>query len=318
MPLCILRSYAESLLRATIALIVAVALALIPSRGNAAGGSEASTPESPGDAPQSPGDAPEGSDAGDAAPGTHGSPLSRTGGLSQQPFSDADARTGVSGDASGDAEDDADGEGADYGEDAPGSPLRTLSCLEGEGGNEADGARRGVQKRGFLKRHRFEISAMGGYYASDALSSTYMYGGALSFFPSEDFGLEVLVTRNPVQFRLEEPFSTFDQERHFTPGTAWNALAAMLWAPIHAKLRWTERGITHADLFIVAGAGRTLHESAQGLSFEAGFGLKVYLAHYVSLRLDARNFIVPQEVLGRGRITHNVAIMLGLSGWLPG
>ena len=60
--------------------------------------------------------------------------------------------------------------------------------------------------RDFLKRHRFEVSGIGGFYASDTLSSTYSYGGALAYFPSEDFGLEVLVTRSPVRFRLEEPF----------------------------------------------------------------------------------------------------------------
>src|SRR6185312_9041382 len=112
----------------------------------------------------------------------------------------------------------------------------------------------------------------------DALSSTYVYGGAVSFFPSEDFGVELLVTRNPVAFRLEEPFNSFDRERHFLPGVAWNTLLAMLWSPIHAKLRWSEHHITHADLLIVAGAGRTSHDSVQGVTFEAGLGLKIYLA----------------------------------------
>ena len=74
------------------------------------------------------------------------------------------------------------------------------------------GRRKGVQRRDFLKRHRFEVARLGGYYASDALSSTYSYGGAVAFYPSEDFGLELLVTRTPVKFRLEEPFSAFDKQ----------------------------------------------------------------------------------------------------------
>ena len=233
--------------------------------------------------------------------------------LPAQPFADSDQ--------AGDGDGDSDGEGGEAAEgddEAPGAPLRALSCLEGEGGNERDGARRGVQKRDFMKRRRFEVAALGGYYASDALSSTYVYGGAVSFFPSEDFGLELMVTRNPVAFRLEEPFNSFDRERHFQSGVAWNFLGAMLWSPVHAKLRWSERHITHADLFIVAGAGRTSHETAQGVTFQAGVGIKFYLARFVSLRFDVRDLMVPEEVLGRGRTTHNLATMFGVCGWVPG
>ena len=183
----------------------------------------------------------------------------------------------------------------------PGTSLRALSCLEGEGGNEKDGARRGVQKRDFLKKRRFELSGLGGYYASDALSSTYVYGAALSFFPSEDFGVEMMVTRNPVAFRLEEAFTSFDRERHFEGGVAWNFLGAMLWSPVHAKLRWSERRITHADLLLIAGAGHTAHESVQGMTFQVGGAVKLYLTRFISLRFDVRDLMVPQEVLGRGR-----------------
>jgi len=31
-----------------------------------------------------------------------------------------------------------------------------------------------------------------------------------------------------------------------------------------------------------------------------------------------RDFLLPQEVLGRGRITNNVTVLGGLSLWLPG
>jgi hypothetical protein len=117
-----------------------------------------------------------------------------------------------------------EGGGEDEGE--PESGLHALACLEGE---TADGKRKGVQRRDFLKRHRFELAAVGGYYASDALSSTYSYGGAVAFYPSEDFGVELLVTRTPIKFRLEEPFNAFDQERHFTPSAAFQGIASLLW-----------------------------------------------------------------------------------------
>jgi outer membrane beta-barrel protein len=193
------------------------------------------------------------------------------------------------------------------------SGLHALACLEGD---SADGKRKGVQRRDFLKKHRFEIAAVGGYYASDALSSTYSYGGAVAFYPSEDFGLEVLVTRTPIKFRLEEPFNAFDQERHFTPSAAMQGIASLLWSPIHAKFKFTDATIVHGDIFALAGAGRTFHESVLGLTWEAGLGLKLYFSRFLTFRLEVRDFLIPQEVLGRGRSTNNITILGGLSLWL--
>ena len=198
-------------------------------------------------------------------------------------------------------------------EEEPEGSLHALACLEGE---TADGKRKGVQRRDFLKKHRFELAAVGGYYASDALSSTYSYGGALAYYPSEDFGLELLVTYTPIKFRLEEPFNAFDQERHFQPSSALQGIASLLWSPIHAKFKFTEATIIHGDIFALAGAGRTFHESVQGLTWEAGLGLKLYFSRFVTFRMEVRDFLIPQEVLGRGRSTNNLAILGGFSLWL--
>jgi len=227
-----------------------------------------------------------------------------------QDTADSDDEAPSSAESDSDAETGADDE--DAGE-SPESSLHALTCLEGDA---TGGRRKGVQRRDFLKKHRFELSALGGYYASDALSSTYSYGGALSFYPSEDFGLEVLVTRSPVQFRLEEPFGGFTLERHFIPSAAFQGIASMMWSPIHAKFKWSEQTIVHGDVFAIAGAGRTFHESVMGLTWEAGAGLKLYFSKHFAFRLDVRDFLLPQEVLGRGRITNNLTALGGLSFWL--
>jgi outer membrane beta-barrel protein len=195
----------------------------------------------------------------------------------------------------------------------PESSLHALTCLEGDA---TGGRRKGVQRRDFLKRHRFELSGVGGFYASDALSSTYIYGGALAFYPSEDFGVEALVTRSPVQFRLEEPYQSFTLENHFVASDAWQGIFSMLWSPIHAKFKFTESTIIHGDVFAVAGAGRTFHETVLGLTWEAGAGFKLYLAKYVAFRFDVRDFLLPQEVLGRDRITNNLTALGGFSVWV--
>jgi outer membrane beta-barrel protein len=201
------------------------------------------------------------------------------------------------------------------GVEEPAAPTAArVSCLEEV---SDDGYRRkGVQTRDFLKRLKLEISGVGGFYASDVLSSTYTYGGALAFFPAEDLGLELMVTRAKVEFRLEEPFTSFDRTRRFEPGNAWQAMGALLFSPFHAKFKMNETTIFHGDLFLVAGGGRTFHDSVQGLTWQAGLGMRLYLFSRVSLRIDLRDLVLPQEVLGRGRITNNITVLGGLCLWL--
>jgi outer membrane beta-barrel protein len=203
---------------------------------------------------------------------------------------------------------------ADEASDEPVPPTR-ISCLD-DASPEGE-PRKGVQRRPFLKRLRVEIAGVGGLWASDVLSSTYVYGGAVAFYPSEDFGVEALVTRSPVAFRLEQPFTAFDHEQRFIDTVAWQAIASLLYAPFHAKLKLTEDGIVAGDGFLIAGAGRTFDESVQGVTWELGAGLKVYAWSHVSIRFDVRDFILPQEILGRGRVTHNLSVLGGLSVWVP-
>ncbi len=211
------------------------------------------------------------------------------------PFQEGGAANGAAtddDDAPAANDDQNDDQGDDDEGPGPESSLHALTCLDGDA---TGGRRKGVQRRDFLKKHRFELSGVGGFYASDALSSTYSYGGALAFFPSEDFGLEVLVTRSPIQFRLEDSYDSFSKETHFQPSIAWQGIFSMMWSPIHAKFKFTEQTIIHGDLFAVAGAGRTFDDSVLGLTWEAGVGMKLYLAKYVSFRLDVRDFLLPQE-----------------------
>lgn len=189
-----------------------------------------------------------------------------------------------------------------------------VSCLEDA--SEEGYQRKGVQKRDFLKRRRFEVAALGGLYASDAMSSTYTFGGAVAFYPSEDFGIEALVNYTPVEFRLERPFNSFDGRQRFHGGHALQAMGALLFSPVHAKFKATEETIIHGDLFLTAGAGRTFHDSVQGLSWQAGGGFKLYLGRFLAFRFDVRDFMLPQEILGRGRMTHNLTILGGISFWL--
>ena len=156
------------------------------------------------------------------------------------------------------------------------------------------------------------MAGVGGFYASDALSSTYSYGGAVAFYPSEDFGLEVLVTRTPVKFRLEEPFNAFDSRAALPArrGLAGDRVAAVVADPRQVQVHRSD----HHPRRHLRDRGRRpdVSRSVLGLTWEAGVGLKLYFSRFVTFRLDVRDFLMPQEVLGRGRTTNNITILAGL------
>lgn len=192
------------------------------------------------------------------------------------------------------------------------------SCLDNDDELGALGRRKGVQKRDFLKRLRFELSAWGGFWASDLMSTSYDYGGALAFYPGEDFGFEASLLVTPMSLGIEKPLTQFFSGEVLRPSLAFVVVGDVLWSPIHLKLRVSEHAIAHGDVVFALGAGDTLNQTVQGVTFDVGLGLKLYVNRFFSVRFDLRDYLMIQEAVGVERVTNNLVGLFGLSLWLPG
>ena len=191
-------------------------------------------------------------------------------------------------------------------------------CLDPDAELGAAGRRKGVQKRDFLKRLRLEMSAWGGFFASDLLSTSYDYGGALAFYPGEDFGFEASLVVTPFDLAVERPLTQFFAGQTFTKSTAFVVVGNFLWSPIHLKLRVSEKAIAHGDLFFALGAGDTFSDTVQGITFDAGIGLKLYANRFFAVRFDLRDYLMIQEAVAVQRVTNNIVGLFGLSLFIPG
>jgi outer membrane beta-barrel protein len=191
-------------------------------------------------------------------------------------------------------------------------------CLDPADPLGQNGARKGVQKRDFLKRLRGEISVWGGFFAADLLSTSYTYGGALAFYPGEDFGVEASILVTPFDLAVEKPLTNFFAGQVFKPSLALVLVGNFLWSPIHFKLRATEHAIVHGDVVFALGAGDTLNATAQGVTFDAGFGLKLYPTRYLAVRFDLRDYLMLQEAVAVQRVSNNIVGLFGLSVFIPG
>jgi len=175
---------------------------------------------------------------------------------------------------------------------------------------------RGVQKREFQKRGQLEILARGGLFAGDLLSSSYVYGGALAWFVTEDFGIEGSFDVTRVALDLDRPLADFTGDDRFEAGPGFLVLGNFLWSPVHAKMKMGE-SIIHADFLLTAGGGRLLHESAQGMAFDGGLLLDLFLSQWFTIRFDLRDVVLVQEAVAETRLTNNLMFTGGLALWLP-
>lgn len=175
---------------------------------------------------------------------------------------------------------------------------------------------RGVQKRDFKKSKKIVVHGHGGLYGGDLTSSNWIAGGSIGFFFTEDLGIQAEFDVTRLELDLDAPLDEFFGDNRFEPGMAYIALGNLIWSPIHAKLK-LGGGIVHADILLFAGGGRMIHDAVQGLTFNAGFAIDLFVTRALTVRLDARDLMAVQEIAGETRYTNNLIATAGLAIYLP-
>jgi len=179
---------------------------------------------------------------------------------------------------------------------------------------------RGVQDRLFTKALRHELSPMGGWYAADLYSGAPIYGGAYTFHFSEDLGLEASYMRTRRQSDLIDAFQRANvvTRQIVVAETPLNLyFGHLVWSLAYGKVRWFGAGITRFDFYLAAGAGVTDDGTGRGLTGSAGFGLKIYVGKWFAVRLDVRDHVLSQELLGVSQIVSDVVATGGFSVFIP-
>jgi outer membrane beta-barrel protein len=175
---------------------------------------------------------------------------------------------------------------------------------------------RGVQKRDFAKRGHVEVLGRGGLFAGDLTSSSWVAGGSLGFWFTEDLGVELGFDVTPIKLDLDSPLAQFFGDDRFENGMGYLPLANLVWSPIHTKMKMNG-GIVHGDFLLFAGGGRLIHDSVQGATFDAGAALELLTTRVVTIRFDIRDVMAVQEAAAETRFTNNLVASLGLGLWIP-
>jgi outer membrane beta-barrel protein len=177
--------------------------------------------------------------------------------------------------------------------------------------------RRGAVDRLFVKQGRHEITAGGGYYASDLLSGTYLVGGAYTFHMTDETAVEFAgwwTHANADVIRALE-----DKRGVVLTDTYARMIFAeslLVWSPVYGKLR-LGGSIVHFDLHADVGVGVIDSKTSRGAAGVVGFGIRLFLGQAMAFRIDARNRTFRQDLLEERFLVNDLAITAALSVFLP-
>jgi len=203
--------------------------------------------------------------------------------------------------------------------DAPAAPGTTAMCIDQEIADRLaiKRKRRGAVDRLFVKQGRHEISAGGGYYASDLLSGTYIAGGSYSYHMTDETAVEFAGWYTHANADIVRALE--DQRGTVVTDTYERQLFAeslLEWSPVYGKLR-LGGSILHFDLHTDIGVGVVDSKTSRGAAGVLGFGIKLFVGQAVAFRIDARNRTFRQELLDERFLVNDSAVTASLSLFLP-
>lgn len=176
--------------------------------------------------------------------------------------------------------------------------------------------RRDVRERLFQQTNRHELTAQGGYYASDLFDSTYALGVAYTYHMTEDFAVEASALWTRIASsggpELERAFTLLGEKNR----RSLLFDADLVWDPAHGKLR-LGGAIQHFDLYFAAGAGVVDSVLSSDIAGNGGLGLKFFIGRAMAIRLDLRDHVYRQQLLARKELVNDVTAMIGIGVFLP-
>src|ERR1700722_7858601 len=203
-----------------------------------------------------------------------------------------------------------------------GAASARAQCVDDELKQELVGGRhyRGVEDRLFTKAFRHELSIMGGYYAADLYSSTWVAGGAHTVHFSEDLALEASYQYTQFHSDVTDSYERRYPQIQIINSPSNNAnlyFGHLIWSIAYGKLRWMGDGISRFDLNLAFGGGVTDDSTSRGATASAGMGLKLYFGKWFAIRFDARDHVLSEVLVGDQHLVNDVIVTLGASVFIP-
>jgi outer membrane beta-barrel protein len=205
------------------------------------------------------------------------------------------------------------------------------SALGAPGEKERDAALgdrvKAVQRKGFLKRQRFELTPLFSTSLNDAYYQKIGGGGRIAYNLQDSVALGVWGSYyTPFRTDAVRQGKLALRSQLLTSQLYWQAMAGGVWAPIYGKVAFFKKRIIHFDLYLLAGFGVVWTSTsepprAEGphLASDFGGGLRFYPKDWLAFELGLRATLYPDQPLETvpSTIQKVLAASVGVSFFLP-
>jgi outer membrane beta-barrel protein len=193
-----------------------------------------------------------------------------------------------------------------------------------------------VQRKGFLKRGRFQFTAFFAPTLNDAFYIKYGLGGRLAYNFQDSFAVGISYTEYCLP--IDEKCTLTARTDSVRQGTLAfqsailnsalyrDAFLEGIWSPVYGKAAWLGRSIVHFDVFLLAGLGVAKSATSVAprneglhLATEVGGGIRFYPNSWLALELGLSAKLYPDQydLAVPGSLQKVVAASLGVSFFLP-
>jgi outer membrane beta-barrel protein len=204
--------------------------------------------------------------------------------------------------------------------DTPAAPFRVDDVALGD-------KVKAVQRKGFLKRGRFEATPLLAVQLNDAFYQKFGGGLRLAYHLQDSFAIAARGT-------YYEPWRT-DNVRTgkiafgsqlLVSQVYWQAMLDGMWSPVYGKSSFLGKSIIHFDLFLLAGAGIVWSATSQEprnegphVAADLGGGLRFYPKSWLAVELGLTGTFYPDQPIDSvpGTIQKVLAANVGFSFFLP-
>ncbi len=215
-------------------------------------------------------------------------------------------------------------------EKRPPGALETAVGVPGERDAALGDRVKAVQRKGFLKQHRLQLTGFFSPSVNDAFYQKFGFGARLAYNFADSFAAGVRYTEYAqvqTQYRREAALAFNSLLLASRPYRS--VMAEGIWSPVYGKVAVGGSSIIHFDLFLAAGGGLawsatsfdTTTRTGQGahLATEFGGGVRFYPASWLAFEAGVMATLYPDQTDPNvpAGITKIITATVGLSLFYP-
>jgi outer membrane beta-barrel protein len=191
---------------------------------------------------------------------------------------------------------------------------------EGEEKKKLSDRIKSVQRKSFLKEHRFEIFPFFALDLNDPFFQHMIVGLSVGFHLVDSLALEARggkvfasLEQDAIKFVRTETDSLLENPPEFD----WHADLDLTWAPFYGKISILGEGIMHFDTYITAGGGVFATDAGPNPAGNVGLGVRYFMTDWLIARVEIRDYIFVDTRNDSSDVQNLLILGFSVAGFFP-